>query len=190
MSKKCTLNWHWRCILLFIQIFHILFYKSKELLNSVPARPLPMLIDIAVCPLRLAYMKPPVLQFNNIYNLSAAAVSSDDIPTSYLIILSITGGASYKTDIPYPRFFTHVRELWLHVVSIFNTSVDVESFHFHPALQSLRFDLFIHSYWILSFVVKVSFTGTCIYCTTHILKCNWWYTIHWISASLVRLFLI
>ena len=170
MSKKCTLNWHWRCILHFIQIFHILFYKSKELLNSVPARPLPMLIDIAVCSLRLAYMKPPVLQFNNIYNLN---------PTRYRYhpIMKVLSSVI-------------VRELWLHVVSIFNTSVDVESFHFHPALQSLRFDLFIHFYWILSFVVKVSFTGTCIYRTTDILKCNWWYTIHRTSASLVRLFLI
>ena len=145
MHPQLTLKMHF---ILYLNFSY--FINRRNYLDSVPVRPLHLLIDIAVCPLRLAYMKPPVLQFNNIYNLnptryryhpimkvlssvilynlSAAAVSSDDIPTSYLIILSITGGASYKTDIPYPCFFTHVRELWLHVVSIFNTSVDVESF--------------------------------------------------------------
>lgn len=145
MHPQLTLKMHF---ILYLNFSY--FINRRNYLDSVPVRPLHLLIDIAVCPLRLAYMKPPVLQFNNIYNLnptryryhpimkvlssvilynlSAAAVSSDDIPTSYLIILSITGGASYKTDIPYPCFFTHVRELWLSVVSIFNTSVDVESF--------------------------------------------------------------
>lgn len=125
MHPQLTLKMHF---ILYLNFSY--FINRRNYLDSVPVRPLHLLIDIAVCPLRLAYMKPPVLQFNNIYNLSAAAVSSDDIPTSYLIILSITGGASYKTDIPYPCFFTHVRELWLSVVSIFNTSVDVESFSF------------------------------------------------------------
>jgi len=67
------------------------FINRRNYLDSVPVRPLHLLIDIAVCPLRLAYMKPPVLQFNNIYNLNPTRYRYHPImKVLSSVILSIT----------------------------------------------------------------------------------------------------
>ena len=50
-----------------------------------------LFIDASVCSLRLAYMKPPVLQFNNIYNLNPTRYRYHPImKVLSSVILSIT----------------------------------------------------------------------------------------------------
>ena len=89
MHPQLTLKMHFYNLFNFF-IFS-LFLNRRQILDSVPVRPLHLLIDIAVCPLRLAYMKPPVLQFNNIYNLNPTRYRYHPImKVLSSVILSIT----------------------------------------------------------------------------------------------------
>ena len=78
-------------------------------------------------------------------------------------------------------------EISLFVATVFNTSVNVQSFDFSSELCTLRLWTFSFSIFRmpLSMIGKgLFFTGTFIYRTTDILNCNWNHAVHGTLASL------
>lgn len=86
-----------------------------------------------------------------------------------------------------PMFLYTSMEISLYVVTIFNTSVNVQSFDFSSEFCTLRLWTFSFSIFRmpLSMIGKgLFFTGTFIYRTTDILNCNWNHAVHGTLASL------